>query len=69
VIRMETRVLMNIYESKPECRWNLRRCRLWKLEDAENDSREMKVKRWRQTANDTEECASVVKGVKVLRGS
>jgi hypothetical protein len=38
------------------------------LEDAENDLRELKVKRWKINAKDIEEWVSVVHEVKVLRG-
>jgi hypothetical protein len=38
------------------------------LEDAENDLREVELKRWRQKANHGEEWASFIKEDKVLRG-
>jgi hypothetical protein len=37
------------------------------MADAENDLRELKVMRWRQTANSIEECASVIKEIEVLK--
>jgi hypothetical protein len=38
------------------------------LDDVENDSRVMKVKRWRKKDQNREECASVIKEAKVLEG-
>jgi hypothetical protein len=38
------------------------------LEDAENDSQELKVKRWGQIANNAEQWASVINEVKILGG-
>jgi hypothetical protein len=38
------------------------------LEDTENDLRELKMKRWRQTPNDGEQMASGVKKIRALRG-
>jgi hypothetical protein len=43
---------------RPRLRW---------MADAENDLRELKVMRWRQTANSIEECVPVIKGTKVLK--
>jgi hypothetical protein len=34
----------------------------------ENDLRAMKVKRWRKKAQNREECSSVIKEAKVLKG-
>jgi hypothetical protein len=39
-----------------------------RLEDAENDLRELKEKRWTQKADIREELAFVVKEIRVLRG-
>jgi hypothetical protein len=44
------------------------RRRLRSLEDAENDLRDLKVKRWRQESNTTETWTCVVKEAKVVRG-
>jgi hypothetical protein len=38
------------------------------LEAAENDLRELKLKRWKQKANNGEQRTCVVKGTTVLRG-
>jgi hypothetical protein len=37
------------------------------VKDAENDLRELKMKRWSQQANERDEWTSVLKDVKVLR--
>jgi hypothetical protein len=37
------------------------------MENAENDSRELKAKRWRIKKNNREEWASNVKGAKTIR--
>jgi hypothetical protein len=58
----------NIYGSKPQCRRKMERFRLRVLEDIGNDLPELKVKRWRKTANNIEELSSVVKAATVLRG-
>jgi hypothetical protein len=60
------RTLMKTSESKPDS--SRRRPRLRWLEDVENGLREVKVKRWRQTAVDREEWASVIREAKPLRG-
>jgi hypothetical protein len=46
--------------SKPEGRRKVGRSRLIWLKAAENDSQELKVKRWRQDTNDSEMWAFVV---------
>jgi hypothetical protein len=51
----QTNVAWEIVESKPEGRRKVERRRLRWLEDEENDIRELKVKRWRQKANNREE--------------
>jgi hypothetical protein len=38
------------------------------LDDAENDLRKLKMKRWRQKANNIEKLPSLLKEAKVLRG-
>jgi hypothetical protein len=42
------------------------RARLRWLEDEENDLQELKVKKWRQESNNTEEWTSALKEAKVL---
>lgn len=37
-----------VFESKPESRWNVRTSRIRWLEDTENDLRELKLKKWKQ---------------------
>jgi hypothetical protein len=57
-----------MFESKPECRRKVEKSRLKWLEDVENASRELKVKRWSQKSSNREQWASVVTEVKVLSG-
>jgi hypothetical protein len=38
------------------------------LKDAENDLRKVKMKRWRQKANNRKQRASFIKKAKVVRG-
>jgi hypothetical protein len=69
VVRMDHgRVFSNTFDSKPEGRRKMGRPRLRWLECVEKDLWEMKVKRWRQKAVDSEEWASVIKEAKDLRG-
>jgi hypothetical protein len=56
-----------MFERKPEGQRKIGRG-LRYLENQENDLRELKAKRWKYMANDTEEWASVVNEAKVLRG-
>jgi plasmid maintenance system killer protein len=64
----QRRVVKNILESKPEGRRKVGRPRLRWLDDAENDLRVMKVKRWRKKAQNREEWVSVIKEAKILKG-
>jgi hypothetical protein len=64
----QTWVAMKIFESKPEGRRQARRPRLMWLEDVENDSRYLKVNRWRRKASNREDWAFDVKDAKFLRG-
>jgi hypothetical protein len=50
----QKRMAKNISESKPEGRRKLGRRRLRWLTDVGSYSRELKAKRWRQTANNRE---------------
>jgi hypothetical protein len=43
--------------------------RMRRAEDVENNLRELKVKKWTQKGDTTEEFGSVVKQAKVLRGA
>jgi hypothetical protein len=62
----QTKVVKKIFESKFEGRSKVGRHTLVCLEDADNDLRELMVKRWSQKTNNTEKLMSVVKKVKVL---
>jgi hypothetical protein len=44
----ETRLLKNVFETKPEDRRKVGRPKLRCMTDAENDLRELNMKRWRQ---------------------
>jgi hypothetical protein len=57
-----------VFESKSERRRRQRIPRLRWLEVVEKDPEEKNFKKWRQKAVDREECASVIKEAKVLRG-
>ena len=61
------RVDKKIFERKLEGNRKMGRPRLRRLEDAEKDPWEKKVKRWRLKAVDREEWASVIKKAKALR--
>jgi len=63
------RTVQKISESKPEGSRRIGRPRLRWLKDVGKDLREMKFKRWRRKAVDREEWASVIKGVKAVRGT
>jgi hypothetical protein len=58
------RVVKKIFESKPEGSRRRGRPGLRCLEDIEQDLREMKFNRWRQTTVEREEWASVIKEAK-----
>jgi hypothetical protein len=60
--------LLKIFETKPEGRRKIGRPRLRWLDDVENDSRVMKVKRWREKAENREEWTFVIKEAKVFKG-
>ena len=62
------RTIKRILEDKPEGRRKVGRQRLRWLDGAEEDLRQLKVKRWRQKALNREEWAVVIKEAKVLRG-
>ena len=62
------RVVKKIFESKPEVKRRKGRPGFRWLEDAENDLREMKFKRWRQKAVDREKQASAIKKARAVRG-
>ena len=62
------RTVKKIFESKTEGSRRRGKPRMRWLEDVEKDVLEMKVTRWRQGAVDTEEWASVIKEIDVLRG-
>ena len=68
VIRMnETRCLKKIFEGKLEGRRDKGRPRLRWINDVENDSRKLGVKRWRTKALDREELASIIREAKAKR--
>ena len=70
VVRIDQgRAVKKISESKLEGSRRRGRPRMRWLEDVEKVLREMKVKRWRRKAIDREEWASVIKGVKAVRGT
>jgi len=70
VIRMnETRSVENIFEGKVEERRGRGRPRLRWINDVEDDLRKLSVKRWRTTALDREEWASIIREAKAkLKG-
>jgi hypothetical protein len=55
------RTVNKIFEGKPEGTRRIEGPRLRWLEDIKNDLREIEVKRWRQTAANRAEWASVIK--------
>jgi hypothetical protein len=64
----ETWVAIKIFESKPEDRRQLGRPRLRWLEAVENDSRYLKVNRWRRKASNREDWTFDVNKANFLRG-
>jgi hypothetical protein len=70
VVRIDQgRAAKKIFESKLEGSRRSGRPRMRWLEDVQKVLGEMKVKRWRRKAVDREEWASVIKGVKAVRGT
>ena len=70
VVRIDQgRAAKKIFESKLEGSRRRGRPRMRWLEDVQKVLGEMKVKRWRRKAVDREEWASVIKGVKAVRGT
>jgi len=68
VVRMDqARTVKKISESKPEGRRRTGKPRLRRMEDAGEDLRDMKVKRWGHKAVDWEEWASVMKEAIAVR--
>jgi hypothetical protein len=61
-------VAEKIIESMPHDIRTVRRLRFKLLEDAENDFRELKCRRWIQKANTCNREASVLKKAMVLKG-
>jgi hypothetical protein len=69
VMRMdETAVAKKVFKGKPEGRRKLRTAIMRCSEAAENDIRELKLKRWRLKANNGEQRTSIVKATTALRG-
>ena len=65
----QRRIVKKIFESKPEVGRRRGSPRMRWLEDVEKDLREVKVKRWRQKADDREERAFTFTEAKALRGT
>jgi len=69
VRKNETRTVKKIFEGKLEGRRGRGRPKLRRINDVEDDLRELGVKRWRTKALEREEWVSIIKEVKAkLKG-